>query len=186
MVESVSNVETRVNETIGDTATVLGLVNGMVGGTILVLPLLGIRTGYITTMIVSLIVGYISYFTAKIYIIHLGKEKDIREAVLVHFGEDMKYVKFFSFLMWISFCPVFVDYFRLICIQIQNLLGTDSQWVGIGVLLGLIMLIITVRIYHFGEETVALGVLSTFSYVIFLIWAQITAPSGPKRVEAFG
>jgi hypothetical protein len=43
-----------------------------------VLPLLGIKAGYVTTIIVSFIIGFISYYTASLYVIHLGKEKDIR------------------------------------------------------------------------------------------------------------
>ena len=50
-----------------------GMVNGMIGGTILVLPLLGLKTGYITTIIVNLLVGYTSYYTANLYVVHLGK-----------------------------------------------------------------------------------------------------------------
>jgi amino acid permease len=58
---------------MGDGATVAGMVNGMIGGTILVLPLLGLKTGYITTIIVNLLVGYTSYYTANLYVVHLGK-----------------------------------------------------------------------------------------------------------------
>lgn len=150
------------------------------------LPLIGIKTGYITTIIVSLVVGYISYYTAKLYVIHLGKEKDIREAVLVHFNYDRKYVIFFSFLMWFSFIPCFLEYFRLMCIQIQGLTGCSSEWASNGTLIGLIILIITIRVYHIGEETIALGIVTTTTYFLFLVWAQITAPAGPKRVEPFG
>lgn len=53
--------------------TVLGLANGMIGGTILILPLLGLTTGYITSLIVCLIMGGISYYTAKLIVVHLGK-----------------------------------------------------------------------------------------------------------------
>ena len=98
----------------------------MIGGTILVLPLLGLKTGFITTFIVSSLVGYISYYTANFYAVHLGKEKDIREAVLVHFNFQLKYVKLFSLLMWIGFVPFFLEYFRLMCLQVQGLLGIQS------------------------------------------------------------
>lgn len=158
----------------------------MVGGTILVLPLLGIQTGYITTIIVSFVVGYISYYTALIYIVHLGKEKDIRQALLVHFSFDEKYLKIFSFCLWLGFLPFFWEYFRLICLQIQGLTGSTSSWISFGVFVGLTLLIIFVRIFHVGEETIAVGIITTLIYFIFLVWVQLTAPSGPKTVEPFG
>ena len=154
----------------------------MVGGTILVLPLMGIQTGYITTILVCLVVGYISYYTSKIYVVHLGKEEDIREAVLIHFGGDGKYGKLFSFLMWIGFVPTLWEYFRLMCLQIQGLSGVDSGWLSFGVFVGLTVLIIVIRIYHIGEETIALGIVTTLVYFVFIAWAQITAPAGPKTV----
>ena len=87
---------------------------------------MGIQTGYITTIIVSFAVGYVSYYTANIYVLHLGKEKDIREAVSVHFNYDQKYVKLFSFFMWVGFVPFFLEYFRLMCLQIQGLAGSTT------------------------------------------------------------
>ena len=57
---------------------VIGLTNGMIGGTILVLPLIGVHTGYITVIWVSVLVGFISYYTARLIATHLGKGKNIQ------------------------------------------------------------------------------------------------------------
>lgn len=42
------------------------------------------------------------------------------------------------------------------------------------------------RFFHFGEKLLALGILSIIGYCSFLIWAQVTAPSGPKTIPAIG
>ena len=39
---------------------------------------------------------------------------------------------------------------------------------------------------HIGEETLAYGISSIITYVAFLVWSQITAPSGEAVVPAFG
>jgi hypothetical protein len=57
--------------------TVAGLLNGMIGGTILVLPIIGISTGYLTAVIVSCVLGFITYYTANLNIVHLGKSKNM-------------------------------------------------------------------------------------------------------------
>jgi hypothetical protein len=57
---------------------VIGLLNGMIGGTILVLPILGLRTGYISIIMICAIMGLISCYTAYLIILHLGKAKNIK------------------------------------------------------------------------------------------------------------
>lgn len=50
-------------QTLSNTMSILGLLNGMVGGTILVLPLIGIETGYITIILVCVVFGFITAYT---------------------------------------------------------------------------------------------------------------------------
>lgn len=57
---------------------VIGLVNGMIGGTCLVLPLIGLKAGYITTLLVSCFTGFIGYYTASILVMHIGKSGSIK------------------------------------------------------------------------------------------------------------
>jgi hypothetical protein len=61
-------------------------------------------------------------------------------------------------------------------------MGYHSDMIGPFVALGLIVIIILVRIFHVGEETLAYGIISIVGYLAFLVWAQVTAPSGPKTV----
>lgn len=58
--------------------TTLGLVNGMIGSGVLVLPVVGIDAGIFTTIWVTLIIGFMAYYTADLIVLHLGKGKNMR------------------------------------------------------------------------------------------------------------
>ena len=98
--------------------TVIGLVNGMIGGTCLVLPLLGIAAGWVTVIYVDVLIGFISYYTARLIVTHLGQGRQIKDCVMSHFKNDYKYMRMYSFFMWFSFIPLLVIYFQIICLQI--------------------------------------------------------------------
>lgn len=171
---------------MNSTMVVIGLVNGMIGGTCLVLPHIGLKTGWLMSMIVCGVCGWITYYTAYLIILHLGKGAQIKDCIVNHFNNDYKYMTGYSFIIWISFMPYMLIYFRIICLQIIGLLGHHSNLVGPIVAIALIILVILVRIYHVGEETLAYGIISIIGYVIFLIWAQLSAPDGPKTVKTIG
>lgn len=103
---------------MGAPMTVIGLVNGMIGGTCLVLPQIGLKTGYLTTIIVCAVTGFISYYTAYLIVLHLGKGKQIKDCILSHFNNDYSYMTGYSLFIWISFMPLMLIYFRIICLQI--------------------------------------------------------------------
>jgi amino acid permease len=166
--------------------TIIGLVNGMIGGTCLVLPHIGLRTGWLTSILVALVTGWISYYTAYLIILHLGKGSQIKDCILNHFNNDYKYMTGYSFIIWVSFMPYMLIYFRIICLQIEGLIGHHSDLIGPLVAVGLVILVIFVRIYHVGEETLAYGIISIVGYLVFLIWAHFSAPEGPKTVKATG
>ena len=65
--------------------TVIGLWNGMVGATSLLLPLLGLSAGWMTTVLVCTVIGVICERTAQFIILHLGKGKNISDSILSHF-----------------------------------------------------------------------------------------------------
>lgn len=126
--------------------------------------------------------GFISYYTAYLIILHLGEGKNIKDCVMAHFNNDYHYMVGYSFFIWFSFIPIFMIYFRLICLQIEGLIGMHSSFTGLVVAAGLIVVIIIIRICHIGEETLAYGAISIFLYLIFLAWAHITAPTGDRKV----
>ena len=129
--------------------TVLGLLNGMIGGTILVLPLFGLKAGYIDTLLVSLTMGFMSFYTGYLIILHLGKAKSIKEYILSHFNYDYKYMQIYGLFIWFSFMPLFVIYFRLIVLQLQGLFGYYS-WFGPVVAAFLIIYITIIRYFNVG------------------------------------
>ena len=166
--------------------TILGLLNGMIGTSCLLLPIIGITAGYITTIWVCLVIGYISYYTAYLIVLHMGKGKNVKDCILAHFKFDYKFMRAYSFFMWLSFVPTLFGYFRIICLQIVGLLGYQSLWIAPIVAVFLILLVLLVRNLHFWEEILAYGITSIIALLIFLIWALITAPSGPKAVPPNG
>ena len=92
----------------------------------------------------------------------------------------------YNFFIWLSLIPYIIGYFRLICIQIKDLLGYDSYLIAPIVCAALLAAIIVLRNFHFWEEFLAYGIGSIAIYVIFLIWAHLTSPPGPYVVKVSG
>lgn len=70
--------------------------------------------------------------------------------------------------------------------QIKGLFGIDNWVLPLGICLILFALTITLKKYDLGEKVLAYGIISILSYIIFLGWAQASAPSGPAEVPSFG
>lgn len=97
--------------------TVLAIVNGMIGGSILVIPLTSLQAGWAYTLIVILITGLFSFYSCYIAIIHLGDQKDLDSALLRHFNGS-KFLKiFYDFCVWIGLVLLLMLYFDLIVVQ---------------------------------------------------------------------
>lgn len=56
---------------------VIGMINGMIGGVILVLPLLVLEAGSIGSCIVIIISGIFSYYSCMLCVKHLGSFSDL-------------------------------------------------------------------------------------------------------------
>jgi amino acid permease len=137
-------------DSLSNSMTVFGLLNAMIGGTILVLPLIGISTGYITTILVTFTLGLISYFTANLIVVHLGKAKNMQECVYEHFSKNYSYVKAYALIIWCGNIPVLIIYFKLICLQLEGLIGEHS-WISIVIVLALLVEILLVVHLDIGE-----------------------------------
>ncbi len=57
--------------TISTKMTIIGLVNGMIGGIILVMPILAMKTGYLLIAPITIISGFFSYFSCLLCLRHL-------------------------------------------------------------------------------------------------------------------
>ena len=74
---------------------VLCIVNGMIGGLILLLPVMALEAGWLLTLIVVLITGLMSYYSCYICLMHTGSEPDLDVAILGHFGGNRKLKVFY-------------------------------------------------------------------------------------------
>ena len=66
--------------------TILGMVNGMIGGLILILPVYALQAGWVITLIVIFITCVFSFYSCYLCIIHMGDQKDLDYAILRHFN----------------------------------------------------------------------------------------------------
>jgi amino acid permease len=64
------------NEKNSSWTTIFSLVNTMIGGAMLTLPLLFRTSGVLTGILVLLISGVISYKTCMLYILHMAEEEE--------------------------------------------------------------------------------------------------------------
>lgn len=80
--------------------TVVALVNGMIGGSILVLPLVALEGGWLYSLLVILFTGVFSWYSCHLSVIHLGDQKDLDHALLRHFNGS-KFLKiFYDLCVW--------------------------------------------------------------------------------------
>jgi hypothetical protein len=121
----------------------------MIGGTILILPLIGLATGYLMSVFVCIVIGIVSFYTAYLVVVHLGKG-NIRDWILEHFDNDERYLVGFNIIMVVNGIPGYVIYFKLICLQIESIFRADTIWVPVTVSIALLVIIFFMRIYHFG------------------------------------
>ena len=70
-------IRNMTDQGLTNSMTVVGLVNGMIGGIILILPILALRTGYALIGPVSIISGFFSYYSSLLCLRHLRNFKDL-------------------------------------------------------------------------------------------------------------
>lgn len=111
--------------TIGTGVTLVGLINGMIGIVMPVIPILAQDAGYVDWMIACIFLATTICYTGYLLVKHLGKSKNIKYLILNHFKGDHTYSHIYNFIIWVSFAASIVAYFRLFCIQISGLFNTS-------------------------------------------------------------
>lgn len=96
----------------------MALLNGMLGGTILVLPLIGINTGYLIIPLITIYFGSLSGYTTYLLVIHIGHSKTLKSAVTEHFHGKRRYSAIYSVVLAISIIALLISYFQLLIKQI--------------------------------------------------------------------
>lgn len=173
------------DEKLSSPMTVIGMVNGMIGGLILILPVYALQAGYILTLIVIFATGIFSYYSCYLCIIHMGPEIDLDYAILRHFNGARWAKVFYDLCVWLNLILLALLYFELIMIQWQGLIPPHevtfvNPLVNAFVLLGLIFLL---KYLELGASIMAYGIISIVCYVLFLIWVAATYNQGNDSVE---
>lgn len=101
--------------------TVVALVNAMIGGIILVMPIMALKAGYVMIAPVVMISGFFSYYSCLLCMKHLRNYKDLDEAVLKHFDNKRGFKIFYDLCISVSIVVLLILYFDLIC----------KQWAGL-------------------------------------------------------
>lgn len=91
--------------------TILGMVNGMIGGLILILPVYALEAGYIMTLIVIAVTCIFSYYSCYLCIIHMGKEVDLDYAILRHFNGSKVAKIIYDLCVWTNLILLALLYF---------------------------------------------------------------------------
>lgn len=102
----------------GEVTAFFGLLNAMVGGTVLVLPLLGLAAGSLWIVVLCVFYGLISYYTCQLIVQHLGGAPSINTAILEHFEYHHSVSVFYNLVMSLALLAVIFNYYLLVLKQI--------------------------------------------------------------------
>ena len=114
-------MEVEEKEVLSPPMTVVGMVNGMIGGLILLLPIYALQSGYISTLIIIFLTGVFSYYSCYLCVIHMGDQPDLDYAVLRHFNGSRWPKIFYDICVWLNLILIDLLYFELII----------AQWMGL-------------------------------------------------------
>lgn len=97
------------------------MLNGMIGGVILVLPLLVVESGWLGSGLVITLTGIFSYYSCMLCIKHLGNYADLDQSIMQHFNSN-KYIKiFYDFIVFLNLFLLLILYFELIVQQWEGM-----------------------------------------------------------------
>lgn len=163
--------------TISNGTTLVGLINAMIGGYVLVIPVLSLKAGYLDWIFGCIILGCVAVYTALLLVKHLGSAPNVKFLILHHFKGDHFYTTTYNIVIWFSFMGGMVIYFKLFCIQITGLFG-DLPFLSESIAFFLIVWVICLRESDLSEIALASGIVSMIGYIIYLLWVIVTSPSG--------
>lgn len=164
---------------------VIAMVNGMIGGLILELPILADQGGTLLSFIIILVTGFFSFYSCYLCILHLGEHDDLDSALVHHFGGKKCVKIFYDFLVSINLIFLLLLYYQLIVQQWIQLVGNN---IAIPICNGVVLvgLVVLLNYLHLGPELLGYGIISIIGYCIFLIWMLASAPSGNNTIPLFG
>lgn len=154
----------------------------MLGGTILVLPLLGRNTGYMMIPIICIPLGCLSGYCTYLISTHMGRAQTLRQSIREHFHNNKSFLVIYNVIVSCGNYGLLLSYFLLTIKQIEGFVS-PSPLIAIISIISLFFLTLIMRKLDIGDKLLAYGLISIIGYVIFLTWAQFTAPSGDNTIE---
>lgn len=176
-------------------ATISALVNTMIGGTMLTIPILFRESGVVTGLLILLVSGVISYLTCELYILHMGeKDASIEDTIRRLLGT--KWEGFFKALTGIYLVCLNAIYIDIIIDQCYSILffilnkAHHGNWIAekdavtfdkfsiqyLSILMFLPLLRITfVRDFTLILKLTSLGVLAVVLYMFFIFYEFATS-----------
>jgi hypothetical protein len=160
--------------------TVVGMVNGMIGGLILILPVLALNAGYLLSFIVILLTGLFSYYSCYLCVIHMGDQPDLDFAILRHFNGNKAVKVFYDLCVWSNLMLIDMLYFELIMMQWEGLVFHEEYPIfnPVSNAMALFALVFVLKYFEFGASVMAYGIISIATYLLFLIWVVTTSDQG--------
>jgi hypothetical protein len=167
---------------------VVALVNGMIGGSILVLPIISLEGGWVISLVVILLTGFFSFYCCYLAVIHMGDQKDLDSALLRHFNGNLFIKLFYDFCVFMGLILLLMLYFDLIVIQWEGLVPPYSlTLLNVFLNAGLLLLwCLLLKYFELGAHLMGYGVVSIVGYLVFLIWVVASRPSGGNVFPAVG
>jgi len=150
----------------------------MIGGLILILPVLALDAGYVLTLIVIFVTGIFSFYSCYLCVIHMGDQPDLDYAILRHFNGNRVVKIIYDLCVWSNLILIDMLYFELIILQWNGLVRSDSLIIPLVNALILFGLVFVLKYFEFGASIMAYGIISIIVYLLFLIWVIITADQG--------
>lgn len=162
--------------------TLVALMNAMIGGTILVLPLLYLKSGWLPSLVVTLITGIINYLSCKICFDHLLSDADLPDSIYRHTKSKL-YPKIYDVAVFLSVQLVLLLYFDLIIKQWDSIIISKSIITVIVNAIGLFFLVGFMKKFNMGVNLLGYGIMSIIGYLVFLVWLLASSPKGDQEFK---
>jgi amino acid permease len=167
---------------------IVALVNGMIGGSILVLPVVSLNGGWMVTLLVISFTGFFSFYCCYLAIIHMGDQKDLDAALLRHFNGSHLIKIVYDLCVFLGLSLLLILYFDLIVLQWENLVPPYIYTLANVFSNGLLLLgcCLVMKYFEFGANLMGYGLVSTLGYLVFLVWVVASRPEGGNSFPAVG
>ena len=160
--------------------TLLALLNGQFGGSIMVLPILALQVGWIPILIIVFITVVINWYSCHLVLLHLGNENAVGKVVTHHFKNNNLAIKVYNLATALGLLTACMVYFKLITIQIEGLF-LNNEHSNANVLINgflIILWLISTKCWDIDTHVSGYGFFSIAAFFVFLLWAWVSSPSG--------